>query len=498
LLTLLFLSACAPRPIPTRTLPTAPATPTAMPIATQTAMPTVSPTTPLALPTETPTPIAYDHNPNALLIEADTSGGLAPIPADAHVPAFRLYGDGLVVFAGARTSLATGLDAQVRIGQLSETEMMGLLAALNQTSFFDLNNYYEPRPKPTDLGTGRISVFLRQAKTVRVYAPGFQGTPQAFTDAYQRILRAIPTSAQVFVPVDGYLESTDAGPATSLKPSSGMIDWLDIGVQLADAIDGMTVTGTTYNRIIELRAKNPAGALFRQGDRAYSVRFAPNLPRAVHLSDWIGTIANAPREFDGRIFELVGYFRGWNLLGEASGNPPVTRSDWVIADTSGAVYVTGALPAGLNAGSRNDIWTVIKLRAAVVYVRNGTSYLEAKSVQVVTPRATPTATPSGISSADAAINAVKAKFPEVAKIQKAAGVIGASSDIKVIERTDGWDLVFWEGSGDCPAGCINNRYQYFSVKKTGDLSKMGEYARNYNSAKNSFDVAGAPMWGIPN
>jgi len=451
-----------------------------------------------ATPTETPTPIAYDHNPNALLIEADTSGGFAPIPPDAHVPAFRLYGDGLVVFPGARASLATGLDAQVRVGQLSENEIVGLLADLERIGIYTLNEYYEPRPKPTDLGTGRISIYLRQAKTVRVYAPGFQGTPEIFSDAYKRILQASPSNSQVFTPTDGYLESTDAGPVSGLSPQSGAIDWSDIGVRLSDAINGINVSAATYNRIIELRAKNPLGSLYREGDRAYRVRFIPNLPRAVHLSDFIGTIANAPREFDGRIFDLVGYFRGWNLLNEARGNPPVTRSDWVIADNSGAVYVTGAMPAGLNAGSRNDIWNVVKLRAAVVYVRNGTSYLEAKSVQVVAPKATPSSTPAGSSNADAAIAAVKAKFPDVAKIQKATGLIGASTDIKIIERADGWDLVFWEGSGDCPAGCISNRYQYFSVKRAGDVNKAGEYTRNYNASKNSFDVTGTSMWGIPN
>lgn len=109
-----------------------------------------------------------------------------------------------------------------------------------------------------------------------------------------------------------------------------------------------------------------------------------------------------------------------------------------------------------------------------------------------------TPTPLPVQNADAAIAAVKAQFPEVAKIQKKrADIIGATTDITTFQRADGWDLVFWEGWGDCPAGCINNRYHYFSVKKDGRVSKEGEYARLFNAEENSFDISGAAMWGVP-
>ena len=104
-----------------------------------------------------------------------------------------------------------------------------------------------------------------------------------------------------------------------------------------------------------------------------------------------------------------------------------------------------------------------------------------------------------IPDAAGAIGAVKSQFVKVAHVQpKSPGAIGATSDITTIERADGWDLVFWEGSGDCPAGCIDNRYYYFSAKKDGRVVQAGEYARIFNADKNSFDTTGAPMWGIPN
>ncbi len=109
---------------------------------------------------------------------------------------------------------------------------------------------------------------------------------------------------------------------------------------------------------------------------------------------------------------------------------------------------------------------------------------------------TPAATP--FANADSAIAAIKTRYPEVGKIEKAAaGIIGATTNITTIERADGWDFVFWEGSGDCPAGCINNHYYYFSARKDGSLAKMGEYTRNFNADQNAFETAGVPMWGVP-
>ncbi len=512
LLFALALSACAPRPIPTTTLETPTLARTATPSPTITPRPTLTPTaapilpTPLASPTFAGTPFPYERNPRAILIEADVWGDTSASLRDAHVPLFRLYGDGLVVFAGANAPLTTGLDAVVRTGRLSEGEINGLLAYLNQIAFLNLRDYYEPRPKPADAPTGYISVYLTKAKTVRVYAPSHDSTPQAFSDAIKRILQTIPADSQTFTPSEGYLQATDAGAITNFAAKDNMTDWQIAGVKLADATEGITLSGSAYAQMIALRADKPTATLFREGDRAYRVRFEPKLPRAVHLSDSLGMILNAPREFDGRVFEIVGYYRGWNLYGEARGTP-VTRNDWTIADDGGAMYVTGASVRGLDPGSRADAWTIVRLTARVVYVRLGTSYLEARRVENLTPetptlpaQASPAATPTsaGITSADAAIAAVQARFPEMAKIKKAAPMsIGATTDIKVFDRGEGWEIAFVEGWGDCPSGCINNRYYYFSVRKDGRITKVGEYARIYNESANSFTTSGIPMWGVP-
>ncbi len=352
----------------------------------------------LVKPTPVQTLIAYDRNPRAILIEADIVGGLAPVPREAHVPLLRLYADGFIVFAGEPTPLSTGLDAVVRTGYLSEAEIQQLLAFLRDSGFYSLEGYYQPKPVPADLPTAYITVNLNKAKTVRVYAPGFGNAPAAFYDAFGYILRSTPETSKAFAPNEGYLAALPAGAVSDFRSKDILAEWAPtVGVRLAEATDGNMVSGSTFANVVSLVAQTWPSTIYREGDRAYRVGFSPQLPRSVHLSDWVGTILQAPREFEGRVFDIIAYYRGSNLLGEARGSPPVTKTDWVIADETGALYVTGMRPQGLDPQSRADIWSLVRVRGVVVYVRLGTSYLEARRVEVLArsqPEVTLTPTPS--------------------------------------------------------------------------------------------------------
>lgn len=346
------------------------------------------------VPTPVLTPLAYDRNSHAVLVEADISGGLERVPRGAHVPLFRLYGDGFVVFAGEPALLSTGLDAAVKTTNLDESAIQQLLAFIRDTGFYNLGSLYQPKPLPADLPTARITVNLERAKTVRVYAPGMLDTPAAFQNVFNYLMECASDKPIVFVPSEGYLVAIPAGAVSDFRSRDVLAEWLpSTGVRLAEAADGTIVRGSSYANIIALIAQTYPNTLYREGDRVYRVEFSPELPRAVHLTDWVGAILQAPREFEGRTFDIIGYFRGANLLGEASGGPPVTRSDWVVADESGAMYVTGSLPPGLNPHSRSDIWSLVRVRGVVVYVRLGTSHLAVRQVQVLA-RSAPTPTPS--------------------------------------------------------------------------------------------------------
>jgi hypothetical protein len=105
-------------------------------------------------------------------------------------------------------------------------------------------------------------------------------------------------------------------------------------------------------------------------------------PASPHPGSIIGDILSRPDSYIGQQVEIVGTYRGWDLLKEVQGTPPVTRSDWVIADTSGAIYVTGIGPQGLDPASKQATTKIIRLVATVQQNENGV-YLKVISVELV-------------------------------------------------------------------------------------------------------------------
>jgi hypothetical protein len=104
----------------------------------------------------------------------------------------------------------------------------------------------------------------------------------------------------------------------------------------------------------------------------------------------------------------------------------------------------------------------------------------------------------GISTASEAIRAVQAQYKEVSQIKPNLTPQPFVPDrVAVNDYEDRWDLVFVTGSGDCPSGCLNNYYWYFSVWKDGKIEKIGEFSREFISSSNSYEEKGTPLWGVP-
>jgi hypothetical protein len=101
----------------------------------------------------------------------------------------------------------------------------------------------------------------------------------------------------------------------------------------------------------------------------------------------LGSILSNPNDFVGQEVTIIGYYRGWDLLGEAGTGPVVTRSDWVITDLSGAVYVEarngldGAL--GLDPSSRDDTTKILRLVGVVRINDRGQPYIEPQELEIV-------------------------------------------------------------------------------------------------------------------
>ena len=81
----------------------------------------------------------------------------------------------------------------------------------------------------------------------------------------------------------------------------------------------------------------------------------------------------------GSVVELKGVFIGW---GGKIGPPPVTKSDYIIEDKTGQIYVSGRFPKGI---SMKDMGKIVTIKGTVrstvtnyMGVKNKVIYLEAR------------------------------------------------------------------------------------------------------------------------
>jgi hypothetical protein len=90
----------------------------------------------------------------------------------------------------------------------------------------------------------------------------------------------------------------------------------------------------------------------------------------------IGDIKAAPADYEGQVVTIEGEYQGWT---GGFGSPPVTRSDWLVQDASGWLYVTGK-PAGLDPVA--DVGQPIKVTGLVRITDDGEPYLEAQEIEI--------------------------------------------------------------------------------------------------------------------
>lgn len=103
------------------------------------------------------------------------------------------------------------------------------------------------------------------------------------------------------------------------------------------------------------------------------------------LTNRLGSVIAEPFSFEGQDITVVGYYRGWDLLHEANTPPPVTRSDWVIKDSTGAIYVSAdseaKVPEGLHPDSPQGTDVILEVKGVVRVTGGGQPYIEATSIE---------------------------------------------------------------------------------------------------------------------
>jgi len=86
----------------------------------------------------------------------------------------------------------------------------------------------------------------------------------------------------------------------------------------------------------------------------------------------IAELRGDPAAYAGRTVLVSGSFKGWK--GACLSTPPVSRSDWMLEDGTGCIYVHAPLPAGSDALKPQG--EAVSLRAVVRQDRRGAPYLE--------------------------------------------------------------------------------------------------------------------------
>lgn len=100
----------------------------------------------------------------------------------------------------------------------------------------------------------------------------------------------------------------------------------------------------------------------------------------ISTSPNIGDIRGAPTTYEGKTVTIEGEYLGWK---GGYGSPPVTRSDWLVQDATGWLYVTGK-PSGLD--PLHDVGHPIKVTGLVKTTKDGEPYLYAQEIEVPTEK----------------------------------------------------------------------------------------------------------------
>jgi hypothetical protein len=235
-------------------------------------------------PTPEPISLEYDDSAGALIVEADTYGGLLPPPSSRHVAELSIYGDGLVVLAEKDGTPRVGTDRAITTGRIGEQELAELLSLIADSGFFGLDDRYVDPAAPTDGPWRHVAVeLLGVSRSVSIYPSDYADAPAAFWRTYDEVMGVQPSDATVFAPTSGTLTATDLGSIDDLPGGQGnqVAPWDTplAGIALPEATEGAHLEGEQYRSVEQFLLRYPQGQVFgSQEGRAYQVLLEADLP----------------------------------------------------------------------------------------------------------------------------------------------------------------------------------------------------------------------------
>jgi hypothetical protein len=207
--------------------------------------------------------LTYSTNPEDLIVQANSAGGYVPDAyVESHIPDFRLYGDGRVVWVEWQ-------DDQTKVwqGHLEADEIAALLRWIADKRFFGMKNHYAPKNPPTDLATDCVSLTLVNVqKTVCEY---HSGAPKAFWEIYGRLGSGADASdVQPYQPDKGWVI---VEPIT-WDTTAEAVAWPDsLTPSPATMGDGAWVQGDLLHFLWQGRLEQGAWMVYEEDDRYYGL-----------------------------------------------------------------------------------------------------------------------------------------------------------------------------------------------------------------------------------
>jgi len=93
-----------------------------------------------------------------------------------------------------------------------------------------------------------------------------------------------------------------------------------------------------------------------------------------------GSIIAEPEKYEGKEVMIKGKFIGWSIPQHEIVTPMMTRSDWIVEDESGAIYVTKLIPEPLDPTSDVGRRVIV---TGIVRLEEGKPYIEGKSLRII-------------------------------------------------------------------------------------------------------------------
>lgn len=103
------------------------------------------------------------------------------------------------------------------------------------------------------------------------------------------------------------------------------------------------------------------------------------MPKEQKVIDLIQNIKAQPRQHSGKTVIVQGMYQGWNT-GCADYPSPVTRSDWVVKDVTGCIFITGESGKLDPTSNLNNL---IKVTGILKLTKDNYPYIEASKVEIL-------------------------------------------------------------------------------------------------------------------